>query len=285
MTATVILALATSALFGVGDFLGGFATRRDSAMTVTATSHMVSIVLLAAAALLMPATAVGGRDIAFGALAGLSGVFGVMSLFAALALGRMSVVAPVVAALSAAIPATYDMITGTRLSAVTLAGIALALVAIVIVSIAPDQQPHGGSHEYRPRRALALALVAGVGFSGAFIALSFTGAESGFAPVVASRVVSIAVAVPLALRFGRGFPVDRSARPATLGAGVTDAFANITMLSAIRLGPLAVASVLGSFFPVVVVILARVFLKERLHSWQRVGVVIALVAVVLAAVP
>jgi len=97
--------------------------------------------------------------------------------------------------------------------------------------------------------------------------------------------VSIAVAVILALRFGSGFPVDRTALAPTIGAGLTDVLANVTMLTAIRIGPLAVASVLGSLFPVVVVALARVFLKERLHAWQKFGVALAVVAVLFSAMP
>jgi drug/metabolite transporter (DMT)-like permease len=285
MTATVLLALATSVLFGVGDFLGGVATRRDSAPAVTGTSHLLSIVLLGIAVLFfLPDAHPTQSDLMWGALSGLSGVIGVMSLFAALACGRMSIVAPISAALSAALPALYDLLTGTRLSTVTMAGIGLALAAIVVVSVAPDEQLHEPEHAYRPRRALVLAMLSGVGFSGAFIAFSFTATASGLIPVLVARVVSIAVAFTLAIRAG-GFPVDRAALMPTLGAGVTDALANVTMLTAIRLGPLALASVLGSFFPVVVVLLARVFLKERLRPWQRVGVVVALVAVVLAAMP
>jgi drug/metabolite transporter (DMT)-like permease len=285
MTTTVLLALSTSLLFGVGDFLGGIATRRDSAYAVTGTSHLLAIVLLGIAVVLLPRATPTHGDLWWGAASGLSGVIGVMSLFGALAVGRMSIVAPVVAALSAALPALYDLVTGTTFPPLTLGGIALALVAIVIVSIAPEDQLHAPAHEYRPREALGLSFLAGVGFSGAFIAFSFTAPESGLTPVLAARAVSILVSVTLAFVLGRGFPVDRTALPASLGAGVTDALANVTMLTAIRLGPLAIASVLGSLFPVVVVVLARVFLGERLTWLQRAGVALALVAVLLSAAP
>ncbi len=285
MTATIALALSTSVLFGVGDFLGGVATRRDSAFAVTGTSHLISIVLMLIAVLVLPAASPTASDLWFGALSGLLGVAGVLSLYAALAVGRMSIVAPISAALSAALPAIFDFATGTSLSPITVAGIALALVAIVIVSIAPDEQLHEPFHEYRPRLALGLAILSGVGFSGGFIALSFTAAESGLTPILAARLVSITVAVVLAIRVGNGFPVDRSALKPTIGAGVADVLANVTMLTAIRIGPLAVASVLGSLFPVVVVALARIFLKERLHAWQKAGVVLAVAAVLLSAAP
>lgn len=285
MTATIILALSTSALFGIGDFLGGVATRRDSAYAVTGTSHLLSFVLLSAAVLFFRPEHVTTGDLVAGGLSGFSGVIGVIALFSALAVGRMSIVAPITAALSACLPALYDLAGGTRLSLMTLGGMALALVAIVIASIAPDDPTHEHAHDYRPRRALVLSLLSGVGFAGAFIAFSFTSAEAGLTPILAARAVSIPVAVLLAFRLGGGFPVDRPAMPASLGAGLTDALASVTMLTAIQLGPLAVASVLGSLYPVVVAMLARGFLGERLTTLQKVGVATAMAAVLLSSLP
>jgi len=219
MTATIALALSTSLLFGVGDFLGGVATRRDSAFAVTGTSHLISIVFMAVAVLILPAPSPTGTDIIAGALSGLSGVIGVLCLYGALAVGRMSIVAPVSAALSASLPAVYDVATGTSLSPLAICGIVLALVAIVIVSVAPDDRLYESGYEYRPRRALVLAMFSGVGFAGGFIALSFTSVESGLTPILAARVVSIAVAVFLAFRVGKGFPVDRTVLAPTFWRG------------------------------------------------------------------
>ena len=84
------------------------------------------------------------------------------------------------------------------------------------------------------------------------------------------------------VRVGRG--ADADARW-NASAGVLDATANVTMLTAIRIGPLAVASILGSLYPVVTVLLARAVLGERLRGAQRAGVALALTAVVLAAWP
>ena len=273
--------------FRCGRLPGGVATRRDSAYAVTGTSHLLSIVLMTVAVLLLPTPHPTTADLAWGAVSGLAGVVGVISLFGALAVGRMSIVAPVSAALSASLPAIYDLATGqVALSAHDHRYRACARGdQCGAVSIAPDEQLHEPAHEYRPRRALGLAMLSGVGFSGAFIAFSFMAAESGLTPVLAARVVSIVVSVLLALRFGRGFPVQGTALAPTLGAGLTDVLANITMLTAIRLGPAPMAPVLGSLFPVVVVTLARVFLGERLHAWQKVGVAIAVVAVLLSALP
>jgi drug/metabolite transporter (DMT)-like permease len=281
---TVLLALATSALFGVGDFLGGFAARRDSAYAVTGTSHLLSFVLLSALVfIVLPDAHPTKTDLIAGGASGLSGVIGVIALFSALAAGRMSVVAPITAALSAALPALWDLATGTRIGAFALVGMGLALVAIVIVSIAPEDELHVPAHPYRPRLALALSLLSGVGFAGAFVAFSYAGEGAGLMPILAARVVSIPVASVLALTAGGGFPVKRPALAPTLGAGLTDAFASVTMFLSIQLGPLALASVLGSLYPIVVAFLARVFLGEHLTALQKAGVATAMVAVVLSA--
>ncbi|MGV8082243.1 MAG: EamA family transporter [Coriobacteriia bacterium] len=283
MTTTILLALTTSVLFGTGDFLGGFATRRDTPFAVTGTSHLLSLVLLIGVVLVMPAEHVTARDIAWGAASGVAGVAGVLCLLGAFAVGRMGVVTAVSAALSASLPALYDLARGTHLSTLTLVGFALAICAVVIVSLAPDAEHAEPLADYRPRRAIALAALSGVGFALSFIALSFTSPLSGLVPLVATRVVTVAIAIVLAYRFGKGFPVSRPALPATLGAGVTDVLANVTIVTALRIGPIAIASVLASLFPVVVILLARVFLGERLHAWQRVGVAIAVIAVLLTA--
>ena len=70
-----------------------------------------------------------------------------------------------------------------------------------------------------------------------------------------------------------------------LGAGLVDAVATILLLGAIRSGPLAVASVLGGLYPVGTILLAHYILGERMTDKERVGVAMALAAVILVALP
>lgn len=278
---TPLLATATALMFGGADFLGGFASKRDSAISVTATSHMLGLAVFTVAALFVGAGAVGSPDLAWGGVAGVSGGIGVAALYAALARGRMSVVAPITAALAGAIPATVDLARGTPLGATTGAGIVLALAAVIVVSAAPNADDGVLTHV----SAIPLALLSGFGFAGSLLSLANTSAQSGLWPLVGARVASVLMLGVLAtLRNGTPF-VAAEARRATLFAGVFDSMASITMLFAIRIGPLAVASVLGSLYPVVVVLLARFVLGERLRWLQRFGVAAALVAVILTALP
>ncbi len=275
---TAALATLSAALFGTADFLGGLASRRHRALIVTVRSQIVGFVVLLAAALVVPAVP-GMRDAGLGVIAGISGGIGVVSLYAGLATGRMGVVAPITAALSGSLPAVFDILRGTKVAPLGVAGIALALAAVVIVSLTGHTQDESGSSG----RAIAFALVAGLGFSGSLICYASTANTSGFWPLVAGRTTTIVMLGSVALVTLRSLKLESSALKPAMWAGAFDGFANIAVITAMRIGPLAIASVLAALYPVMTVILARYVLEERLHVWQQVGVGLALVAVVLSA--
>ena len=280
MTMTIVFSACTALFFGFSDFFGGVAARRDSEVAVTATAHILGLAVLGIAVLAFPAASVTSNDILSGAGVGVCGGLGVAALYGALARGRMSVVAPITAALSGSLPALYDFTHGTAIRPLALAGLGVALLAIVIVS----SVGHPEDRAAMPPIAIGLSLLAGVLFSGSFILLSMAGRNAGLVPLLVARVVSVVLLGGLALLAGGGrISLARPALAPALGAGLLDAVANVTMLTAIRIGPLAVASVLGSLYPVATILLARYVLKERLHWAQRAGVALALAALLMAA--
>lgn len=280
---TAAVAALAAALYGGADFLGGLGSRRVPVALVTLVSQAIGLVVMLAVTVVWRPTALTPSAIAWGAVAGLAGGTGILAFYAALATGRMSVVAPVTAALSASLPALFDLARGTRPHVTALAGIALALAAVVIVSVSTGDDPDLPTES--ARRALALSILAGIGFAGFLVAISMTSPASGFVPLVVARSVTMALALALALVQRVRFALPSDTRSIVVGAGVLDASANVVQLVAVRLGPLAVASVIGSLYSVATVLLARGFLGERLLGRQRVAVGLALVAVVLAAWP
>ncbi len=307
---TVMLSVATATFYGVADFIGGLASRRVSAIKVTAVSHAVGATLFTLAVLVVSAP-FSTQALVAGAISGIGSGIGVAALYAGLARGRMSVIAPLTAALSGSLPAIYDVSRGATLSATSVAGLGLALVAIVVVSVtakaegedgnaaeevgtepvgdsdASDDTP-GVDDDTRadrglPAAAIGLALVSGVAFSVSFIGLSLAPADSGFWPLFAARIVSVSLFWTVIFARGQTLGLERSAAVPALSAGLLDAAANVTMLWSIRLGPLSVAAVIGALYPVATVLLARVVLGERLRGIQLAAVGVALVSVVLAA--
>lgn len=275
----VLLALCSAATYGVGDFLGGMAAKRARAVAVLLWSHLFGLGLL-----LLSTTFISGeataRDWLLGATGGLAGAAGVGLLYRALSIGPMGAVAPVTALLAAAVPVIAGFAKGERPEAAAVIGMAAAVVAIVLISA-----EGGGSMRPSDLRGVTLALGAGLGFGLFFVALSYTGDDSGMWPLVGARSASVGLIGGLALigRIDAEVP-GGNPRLLTAGAGALDVAANVLYLLAIREGLLSVVSVLSSLYPASTVVLAWIVLRERFAPMQRVGLALAVGAATLMAI-
>jgi uncharacterized membrane protein len=278
------LALASAALYGAADFLGGLGARRTNTIAVVAVSQLVGLMLLAVMLVWLPDADPGTRDLLWGGAAGLAGGVGVALLYRALAIGRMAVVAPTTAVCAVAIPVTASMLLGERPSAGRLAGMGLAIVAIVLVSQQRPVAGEAGDHPLMNRRmplGLGLALMSGVAIGFFFLALARTAATAGFWPLLAARVMSVGLFAVSAAVGGRSLRMAAPVAAIVIAAGVVDMIANALYLIATRYGSLSVVVTLSSLYPASTVILARVILGERLSALQGVGIACALIAAVL----
>lgn len=276
---TVVLGLAAAILYGVGDFAGGFASRRRGAVTVLLWSYPVGAVLMAA---LLPLFGghLTGRAAVFGALGGLAGLLGVIVMYSLMTVAPINVISPVTAVLAAIVPVAVGLGIGERPRAVALVGIVLGLVAVVLVSRTTDEHPHG---RISPR-ILALAVVSGLGFGLYFVFLDRAGDNTGLWPLVVSRVVSAVAIVPIAAQRDAMRTVTGSTLAIVVLAGACDALANFCFLLSARHGLLSLASVLTSLYPATTVLLAMGLLHEHASRVQRAGLLLAAGAIVLITV-
>jgi uncharacterized membrane protein len=275
------LALLSSITYGSADFLGGLATRRASTTSVVIVSQLAGLVLLAMAMPLLPESDVTTIDLVWGGAAGLAGGIGVGLLYHGLAVGPMSVVAPVTAVCVVVVPVLVGILSGEALSMLTGSGILLAGAAIVLVGHAPDSNADAGAAGRRPSAlsALSVAIAAGVVIGFFLVALQRTPSSAGMWPLIAARAVSISLFgfVALARPSGPSAMTRRSASIAILG-GAADMLANVLYLVAVRQGQLSVIATLTSLYPASTVLLARIVLGERLVTHQKIGVAGAVIA-------
>ena len=278
MTAALLLASASSLAYGAADFLGGVAARG---------AHVLRVVVIAAPAslvvelLLWPAVGASfdAGAVAWGAASGVASAAAFALLYRTLAIGPMSVLSPVTALVSAALPVSVGLIGGERLSGLAVAGIALALVAVVVVSGGTD------TRGLRPSRsALALAFGAGTAIALQLVCLDQAPNDSGVAPLIVGRAVSSAVVLGAAFTLRAHLGDTRPSLSASAAAGALDSLANLAFLLAVRDGDLAVIAVITALYPAATVLLARVILAERIGRTQLAGLGLAAVAVSLLAV-
>lgn len=262
----------------MGDFVGGLASRRVSPLRVLLVSTPLALVGLTAIAVVTGGPIHPGA-VGWGAACGLA--LGVASwwFYAALRSGPISVVSPLSAVVTAGVPVTVGLIRGERPGAVAGVGIVLALVAVVLVSrevTDEDVRPH----RFTPQVAW-LTIGAGVGFGLNFVFIEKAPVESVLWPLMFARLAATVVVIIIAAAAGDlRLPSGGTLKLALL-AGLADTGANVAMLLALRGSQLSLASVLISLFPAVTVMLAIVVLHERVHLWQVVGMVAAVVAVAM----
>jgi drug/metabolite transporter (DMT)-like permease len=239
-----------------------------------------------ALALLIPFALLTGEELpsasaaGWAALAGSAGIVALGCFYRGLAIGTMSVVAPI-SATAAAVPVLVGLAEGERPSGLQVAGMAIALAGVILASREPIEEGGGPGGRGRGRTAIGLALVAAAGFGTFFVALDRAAADADVPwVIVVSRSCSLALLVVAALAARPGLPRDAVSVAALAVIGVLDLGANGLYALATQEGLLSVVSVVGSLYPAVTVVLARVVLAERVARMQEVGVVLALAGVV-----
>ncbi|MDT4989617.1 MAG: hypothetical protein QOI74_3711 [Micromonosporaceae bacterium] len=276
---TVVLGLAAAVLYGVGDFAGGIASRRHTAITVLLLSYPVGAVLMA---LMLPLF--GGhldtRSALYGIAGGVAGLVGVVLMYSLMTVAPINIVSPVTAVLAAIVPVVVGVGIGERPRPEAWFGIALGLGAVILVSRTTEAHPHGRVGA----RIIALAFVSGLGFGLYFVFLARAGDDSGLWPLVISRFASAALIVPLARARGAFGIVRGRMFGVVVLAGACDALANMCFLIASRHGLLSLASVLTSLYPAITVLLAVSVLREHTSRTQRVGLALAAGSIVLITV-
>lgn len=280
--AALMLAVGSGLTFGIADFVGGLAAKRASATAVTLVSQAIGLLVLLPLMAVLPGVP-SVAAFASGAVAGIAGALGVVAYLRALALGPMGVVAPLASVVGVMVPVVAGVAVGERPSALAALGIAVGLVAITVVAAGGDRgrKPAGWDRGVRAsgdRRGPLLALAGGAAFGVFFVLLDLTPPGSGLWPLVGARVASLTMLGTALAVAGRGLPA-RGTLPLVAVSGAMDMAANILFLLAARAGMLTISALLASLYPVVVVVLARQVLAERLRRPQLVAVVLALVAV------
>ena len=282
MLVGAVLAFASALVYGVSDYSAAVSTRRLGLVAATTATYVVATVA-AGAGLLVVGGAWSWPAAGWSAAAAVATIGGLLAFYAAMAIGPMTLVSPLIALLEAAVPVVVGAVLGERFAWLGWVAVGLALVAGILMSISPDAD--------RGRlgpRTLGLSLVAGAGLGASVVLLDRVPEGAGLVPAfvdVAGGLVVLAVLVvatwrttgpALAGMRGRGLAVP-------LTAGVCLAGANVLLVLALQRGDLAVVGVLVSLYALSTIALARLLDHERPSAAQLAGIGAALVASALFA--
>ena len=271
----ILLAAAAALVYGVGDYCGGRASRKIDSLVVTCAGQIFSLMLLGIFLVILGDPAPGMHDWLWGAAGGLGGFVGLTLFYYALAKGSMTVVAPLAAVISAALPVGTGLFLGDRPSLIAYVGIVIAIVGIALVTGAV-----GTAHAPTKLAIVGVATLAGCGFGWMFVCLDRTSSDSGMWPLLAARIASISIAGTIIAFRGRSRLGQGRIPAIALWAGLFDMGANVLFVFANRHGMLSLVSVITALYPVSTIVLALRLDHEKANRSQFVGMACAALALV-----
>lgn len=255
--------------WGVSDFLGGLAGRKGRLFAVLAFSQIAGLIVMLTLVAILTPPLLGGMASLWAVLAGLAGGAGVIALYRGLAVGSMSLIAPI-SALAVVVPVAAGLIQGERPAALVSAGILLAIIGSVMAGYAPGKATTTG---------VGMAVLAALGFGFGFVFIDIAAEEGALWAFTTSRIGSAVLIIGVAAAT-LGVPrLRRSVAVLASSAGAVEASAGLAFAAATTVGLLSVVAVLSSLYPAITLGLAFVVLGERLGGIQWVAVVLLLAGV------
>jgi drug/metabolite transporter (DMT)-like permease len=273
-----LLALLSSLLWGSADYHAGNMSKRLPSIVVLGINQAFGllfgvILILTTSGWISPSLSHDGYLIN-GALAGLAGYGGLLCLYAGLSTGRMGVVSPI-SSLSVLLPLFFALvIKGDRLSTTVTIGVIAAVLGGFLAS-GPEVT------QGLPLKPVLLAIGAALGFGTALTFMAIGSQESSLMTMVTMRTTTLLVSAGLFIQRGNLGGVKAKDIPLLAAIGIADFSANLLLGVATTKGLVSIAMVLGSLYPIATAVLAYLFLKERLHKAQYLGVVLAVAGVAL----
>ena len=285
---TIVLGFATSLVYGFADFFGALGSKHIKPVVVTFWSGLSGLALLLTASLFMGAD-FSADSILCGVIGGIASAFAMTCLYAALAIGPISILSPLSAVVMAIVPMIIGFAQGDRFSLWGWLALGAILVAVVLVGFVP-----GDDVRLPSVKGLLLGIGAGIGMGAVLLALAAAPKDSGLASPAILRAVSASLLGLFMLvttrrsqtkgEAGKRSKVSTKIWLAVMATGFLDSSANVFFTIASRQGSLSVVSVLTALYPLGTIILARIFLKEKIARSQMFGIILALTASAVLAI-
>jgi drug/metabolite transporter (DMT)-like permease len=300
----VILGLTGAISWGAADFAARFASRQVGAYR---TLFFMQFFGFLALSIYLKSTggfshgiAPGWQPWAMAVAAGLLNMLASLALYHSFEHGTMSIVGPVSSSYPA-LTVALSLLSGERIHAVRGAGLAITLLGVILAATsfaqaktAAAENPvpaNGAAHAETSRAHLSSgvgwAICAALGFGVLFWFLGFhvvpaVGSAVSVWVMRLTALVSLSLAAAptrQSLRLPRG-----SVWWLLLAVGILDTAAFVVNNAGLSTGQVSVVSVLASLYGAFTVLLAWIFLRERLERSQWLGIVLIFIGIVLVSI-
>jgi drug/metabolite transporter (DMT)-like permease len=311
LSLAIILGLTGAVCWGGADFAARFASRRVGAYRTLFFMQFFGFIALSVYLKFrggfFEGIAPGWHPWALAALAGVINMIASLSLYYSFQIGVMSIVAPVSSAYPA-LTVALAIASGERITALRGIGLAITLVGVILaattftpsaanpVNASPVNvnAVNESAVNERPAKETAhlskgvgWALLAALGFGVLFWFLGFyvVPAVGPTISVWVIRLTSFSTLALAAIPARQSLHLPRGGVWWQLAAvGFLDTAAFVANNAGLRTGQVSVVSVLASLYGAVTVLLAWIFLREKLERTQWLGVVLVFAGIVLVSI-
>ena len=270
---SIIFGFLSALSFGIGDFSGGFVTKKINVLLVLLYSQITGLMFLIVSILLI-GEVLDVNAIPFGLLSGIFGGIGLLAFYRGLSLGNMKIVAPITSVITPITPLVFSLLS-LDYTTNQIIGILLALIAIWLVSSSKVE-------EKVTYLDIILAVVAGIGFGFFLLFIDFASSQTSVLyPIVFARISSIIMTICILAMTGNFKILDR--KPITIISivGILDTVGNLFFIFSSKAGRVDFSSIILSLGPVITVILAWRILKENISKTQVLGIILSVFAISL----
>lgn len=268
------LALTACIGWGLADFLGGLKSRTLPVLTVLLISGLAGLGLIVIIVGIRGEAMPRDPRLLWAVAGGFLGLVSVALLYKGMAIGTMSIVAPI-SATGVVLPVVVGISCGDTLNYLQGFGMAAAISGVMLAS----REKAAGKKGKPVAAGVGLALSAAVSIGAFFTVVDFASEADPFWAALLVRVSGLLFLAPVLMVARPKMKVDQPNLTAMLWLGVVDTVATCSFTVATTKGMLSTVSVVGSLYPATTVILAALVLRERLRSRQMLGVALAICGV------
>ena len=252
---------------GASDLFARRVVRDGSALTASVVVSLVAIVTSIVSVVLFGSTLL-PRDLVLGLFSGLGLGAGLFTYYGGIARSSATVVAPLVAALSAIIPYGYALTKGASPSGLAIAGAVVALVGVVAITV-------GGGKVAGIHDGVLWGTASGLAYGFGFAVVLEASEGSGAWPAVGQRTMAFAVLSAAAVKQAAPLWAPEGTRVAGWLGGILAGLATVFYLAGIQHDATATV-ILTSMFPAASVAVGSIFFGDAVNRRQALGIAIVL---------
>jgi drug/metabolite transporter (DMT)-like permease len=276
---SIVLALVTFFGWGSGDIFGTVSTRRIGSLPTSFLIYLVGLIVFAFyipfAFTPLPLWAI-FVSIALGSLL----VFCYWSFNEALRIGNASIVGTISGSFVALVVPLSVIFLKEHINLIQLLFIASILVGIILASLNPKTL-RGATLKLDKSILLSLLTMAGWGIYFTFIKIPIREVGWFWPGYIASIVGTLILAIFITIQRGRlGIKEWKNGIRPAFSAAILTTGATFSFNAALQIGSATVVAPIAGSYPILFVLLASIFFKDRISASQKVGMIFGLIGIV-----